>query len=376
MKIIVVETKKQMREFVRLPYMLFSNNPNFVPPLWIDENNAYTAKNNPILKNSDFRLFMALDDNNKPVGRSVAYIDHAFNNYNNSKIGFFGAFDCIDNKKTALLLIKAIEEWLCGHGMETIRGPIHPAAENWGFVLEGCAAPPVYMSPWNPEYYHDFFDCYMKSKDLLVYEADMQNGYELPERFNGFLERFLRRNPSISIRRLNMRRIHDDAKAILDISNCSLANNWGYVPLELSVMEDMLKKLKLIVDPDAVWMVEDNGQPVGYCLGFPDINIILSRTRGRLFPFGWYKLLSGVKKLRDYRLFGLAVHPRWHGKALDALMYIHLYQNLKAKKVRMEANYILEDNLHIKNALERLGLKRTKVYRIYEKPLIDANKPA
>lgn len=369
MRIITVQTKKQMRTFVRLPYMLFKDNPNFVPPLWVDENNAYTVKTNPILKNSDFQLFLVLDDNNKTIGRNIAYIDYTFNRYNNSKTGFFGAFDCIDNKEAGMLLINAAEEWLFKRGMETIRGPIHPAAENWGFVLKGYDSPPVYMSPWNPEYYHSFFACYEKAKDLLVYEADIQSGYELPERFNGFLERFLRRNSNISIRRLNMRRIRDDAKAILDISNSSLANNWGYVPLELSVMEDMLKKLKLIVDPDAVWMVEDNGQPVGYCLGFPDINVILSQIRGRLFPFGWYKLLKGAKKLRDYRLFGLAVHPRWHGKALDALMYIHLYQNLKAKNVRMEANYILEDNLHIKNALERLGLKRTKTYRIYEKPI-------
>ena len=134
-------------------------------------------------------------------------------------------------------------------------------------------------------------------------------------------------------------------------------------------MEDMLKKLKLIVDPDAVWMVEDNGKPVGYCLGFPDINSLISRIGGRLLPFGWLRLITGLKKLRDYRLFGLAVHPDWHGKALDALMYINLYKHLLAKKVRMEANYILEDNFHIKNALERLGLSRTKSYMIYQKPL-------
>ncbi|MEN6339510.1 MAG: hypothetical protein ABFD03_05235, partial [Clostridiaceae bacterium] len=86
-------------------------------------------------------------------------------------------------------------------------------------------------------------------------------------------------------------------------------------------------------------------------------------------PFGWLRLLLGVKKLRDYRLFGLAVSPEWRGRALDALMYIHLYQHLKAKKVRMEANYILEDNLYIKNSLERLGMRQIKTYRIYEKAL-------
>ncbi len=371
MQVTTVRSRKQMREFVRLPSRLFRGNPCYVPPIWLDEAHAYTGKANPILKNSDFELFLLLDDAGKPVGRTIAYIDHTFNNFYHAKTGFFGAFECIDDADGAALLVRTAEEWLAARGMNAIRGPIHPVAENWGFVFEGYDTPPVYMSPWNPAYYHDFFTStgYEKVKDLLVYDADMAKGYEIPERYDDFPARFMARYPGISIRRLDIKHIHNDARAIWEISNNSLLDNWGYVPLELPVMEDMLKKLKMIVDPDAVWMVEHEGKPVGFCLGFPDINILLKRINGNLLPFGWARLLFGVKKLRDYRLFGLAVNPEWHRRALDALMYIHLYQNLRPKNIRMEANYILEDNLHIRNALERLGMKKTKTYRIYEKPL-------
>ncbi|MDD5017724.1 MAG: hypothetical protein PHO15_06475 [Eubacteriales bacterium] len=372
MRIIKVKSKKEMRDFVHLPRMIHRDNPCYVPPIWMDEKNAYSSKDNPILANADFELFLVLDDEETPVGRTIAYVDHNFNRYYRVKMGFFGAFDCSDDDTAGRLLTRAAEEWLKEKGMETIRGPIHPVAENWGFVYKGYDSPPVYMSPWNPPYYHGFFTGYgyEKAKDLLVYEADIQSGYTLPPRFNEFCERFLKRCPGIKIRRLDMRRIKDDARSIWEISNTALANNWGYVPLELSVMEDMLRKLRLIVDPDAVWMVEDAGKAVGFCLGFPDINMLLKRIKGKMLPFGWARLILGVKKLRDYRLFGLAVHPDWQGKALDALMYINLYKNLVAKKVRMEANYILEDNLNIKNALEKLGMRHSKTYRIYEKPLI------
>ncbi|MCE5188331.1 MAG: hypothetical protein LLF75_04010 [Eubacteriales bacterium] len=371
MNVVAVCGKQQMRQFVRVPERIHGTSPCYVPPIWMDENHAYTGKTNPILKNSDFELFLALDDAGNPVGRTIAYIDHTFNRYNNTQIGFFGAFECINDPAAARQLMEASERWLREHGMEFVRGPIHPVAENWGFVFEGYDTPPVYMSPWNPEYYHSFFTGhgYEKVKDLLVYEADIGNGYTLPPRFDGFFKRFLARYPGISIRRLNMRNLRDDARAIWEISNLALADNWGYVPLELPVMEDMLRKLKLIVDPDAVWIVEYEGKPVGFCLGFPDINILLKRIDGKLLPFGWARLIFGAKKLRDYRLFGLAVNPEWHKRALDALMYIHLYENLKVKGIRMEANYILEDNLHIKNALERLGMRHNKTYRIYEKPL-------
>ena len=370
MRVIAVENKKQMRVFTELPKKLMRGYEHYIPPIWIDEKKAYTGKNNPILKNAEFSLLLLLDELGKAIGRCIVYIDLNHNKYYGEKTGFFGAYLCLDDKRAGGLLVSAAEKWLKEKGMDRIRGPINPAAEEWGFVLEGYDRDPVYMSPWNPPYYHDFFTQtgYGKVKDLLVYEADIAAGYRLPSRYEDFISRYKKRYPNIHIRRLNLKKIKQDAKAIWEISNIALADNWGYVPLELPVMEDMLKKLRLIVDPDAVWIVEDRGNPVGFCLGFPDINIILKAIDGRLLPFGWVKMLK-AKKLRDYRLFGLAVHPDWHGKGLDALMYINLYQHLKYKEIRMEANYILEDNNHIKNALEKLGMVKIKTYRIYEKML-------
>jgi ribosomal protein S18 acetylase RimI-like enzyme len=108
---------------------------------------------------------------------------------------------------------------------------------------------------------------------------------------------------------------------------------------------------------------------VGYALGFPDLNILLRRIRGRLLPFGFLTLLSGARRLRDYRLFGLAVLPAYHGMGLDVLLYVSLFEALQPRGVHLEANYILEDNARIRNALEKLELTRTKVYRVYEKRL-------
>ncbi len=372
MKIIKVRSKREMRAFVCLPKKIFKDQPNYVPPLWMDERKGYTAKNNPLLAISDFELFLVIDDLDQPIGRVIAYIDPSFNRHYQSNTGFFGAFDCIDNQEAASLLIRTAENWLLERGCDTIRGPINPVAESWGFVLDGYERDPVYLSPWNPTYYHSFFTAasYGKGSDLLVYEADANRGYLLPDRYDGFSQRFYERFPDVSIRRLDLKRIKKDARSIWEISNIALADNWGYVPLDLAVMEDMLRRLKLIVDPDAVLIAEAGGQAIGFCLGFPDINIILKAIHGHLLPFGWIRFLTGVKKLRDYRLFGLAVHPDWQGRALDAMLYINLYRNLSAKKIRMEANYILEGNTRIKNSIEKLDMIQIKTYRVYEKSLL------
>ena len=176
-----VTTKREMRDFVKLPAQLHSDSPYYVPPIWFDEKTAYYGRKNPILSNSDFILYILYDESGRPVGRTIAYIDFNHNRFYKAKIGFFGAFECIDDSEAAGILVEAAEKWSREKGMDSIRGPIHPVAENWGFVFEGYDSTPMYMSPWNPSYYHEFFVGYKKAKDLLVYEADMRKGYKLPE---------------------------------------------------------------------------------------------------------------------------------------------------------------------------------------------------
>jgi GNAT superfamily N-acetyltransferase len=262
----------------------------------------------------------------------------------------------VEDFTAALALDDAAGEWLSGRGMDRVRGPIHPVAESWGFLERGFDTPPVFMAPYNPPYYNEFMDRlgYAKAKDLLAYEGSTENGYRLPARFESFAEKLLARHPGLGVRKL---------------SNVAVADNWGFVPLDRGELMDMLKRLKPIADPEAIWFVEDRGRPVGYALGFPDLNIILKRIGGRLFPFGFLQVLFGVKKVKDYRLFGLAVLPEYHGMGLDVLLYIQLHRSLSGRIRRLEANYILEDNVKIRNALEKLDLELVKSYRVYEKAL-------
>ena len=125
----------------------------------------------------------------------------------------------------------------------------------------------------------------------------------------------------------------------------------------------MVKRLKTILDPDAVWFVEKDGKAVGYALGFPDINPVLRQIRGRLSPRGLFALLRAGKNCRRYRLFGLAVLPEYQSLGLDVLLYTYMHEALSPRGINMEANYILEDNLRIRNALEKLEMKLVKKYR-------------
>jgi GNAT superfamily N-acetyltransferase len=365
-----VRTPTDMRRFVFLPRRLYRDDPCWAPPLWADERRAYTARKNAVLSHSDFTLLLAEQDG-RTVGRSLVYIDHNFNAYNKTRTGFFGAFECVEDFAVARALDAAAERWLAGRGMDRVRGPIHPIAESWGFLKEGFDTPPVFMAPYNPSFYNGFMDRlgYGKAKDLLAYEGSPEKGYRIPPRFERFAGRLLARHPGLSVRRISMRHLERDADAVWRISNVSMADNWGFVPLERSELLDMIRRLRPITDPDAVWFVEDKGVPVGFALGFPDLNVILRRIGGRLLPFGFLRILLDAKKVKEHRLFGLAVMPEYHGRGLDVLLYLQLYRTLAHRIRRLEANYILEDNRKIRNALEKLGLKLVKTYRVYEKAL-------
>jgi GNAT superfamily N-acetyltransferase len=371
MRIREVATPADMRRFVYFPRDLYRDDPCWAPPLWIDERRAYSGRTNAILAHSDYSLILVEDNDGRVAGRSLVYVDHAFNGFYGTRTGFFGAFECVEDFGAARALDDAAVAWLKARGMERVRGPIHPVAESWGFLVEGLRAPPVFMAPYNPHYYNDFVRKlgYEKVKDLLAYDASTERNYTIPQRFSTFGARRLADGTGLSVRMLSMKDLARDADAILAISNEALKDNWGYVPLNRAEFQDMFRKLKPIADPEAIWFVEHQGRPVGYALGFPDLNMILRRIGGRLLPFGFLRLLFGIRRVTDYRLFGLAVLPAYHGKGLDALLYMQVYNALAPRIRRLEANYILEDNPNIRNALEKLGMDLVKTYRVYEKSL-------
>lgn len=365
-----VESKQELKDFIYLPRRIYRGNGFWIPPIWSDEKKSYDRSKNPILAQSDYQLYIAYRGG-IPAARAIAYIDHAFNDFFATEHCLFGAFESTNDMEAGSSLLEGIENWGRERGMGFIRGPIHPLAECWGFLLEGFDKSPVFMAPYNPPFYHDI--ClsrgYLKVKDLLAMEANGRTGYTMPARFLSFYDHFFKRNERFSVRPIRTKNILEDAEHIWHISNEGYRSNWGYVPVNREVMLDMVKKLKPIVSADAIWFVEDRGEPVAYCLGFPDINIAIKKSRGRLFPFGFLRLLAAPRTIRDYRLFGLAVLPAYHGYGLDVLLYVHLYQHLKPRNVRLEANYILEDNYMIRNALTKLGMQVVSSYRIYEKGL-------
>lgn len=366
MQVVPATTKAQVRDFALLPYTLYRHDPTWIPPLRSEQLRLFAPETNPLLRHCDYALFL-LRDAGRTVGRVAAFVDHLAVDYWRKNIGFFGSYECVDDAAASRLLLDTARDWLRARGMEIMRGPISFASQEWGFVVHGYEHPPTIMAPYNPPYYNAHAEAYglRKAKDLLVYEADVSRGYTIPERYLRLMDAVAERH-GVTLRPLNMKRYRQDAQIIMDLSNISIADNWGYYPVTEAEAEQMARDLKQIVHPEAVLIAEAEGRPIGFAMTLPDVNVLLRGLNGRLFPFGFIKLLWGLPRLRQYRFFALGVHPDYHGLGIDSLLYARTWQALAHKNVRVEIDYVLEDNVPMNNALKRLGVTHIKTYRVYE----------
>ena len=323
-----------------------------------------------MLGHCETQLFL-LVDGGEVIGRCSAFVDRLAVDYWGAPIGLFGSFECVEKEEGAHLLLEAARDWLKGMGMKSMRGPWSFASQEWGLEIEGGNRRPVILAPHNPSYYADYFESFglKKAIDLLAYLADTADGYQFPERYLTLTEKTQTRY-GVTVRSVDMKDLENEVMKIVDLSNRSISNNWGYTPVTQDEARAMARGLRQIVNPDVILIAENHeGVPIGFALSLPDINTLLKDMDGRMLPFGWLKLLSGLRNIRQYRMWGLGVVPEYQWKAIDTLLCKATYQALKDINVCMEINYVLEDNHRMNNALMKLGVRPIRRYRVYEMPI-------
>jgi len=370
MKITRVITKADQKRFIKLPYQLYKNDPVWVPPLLDEQKSQFDAKRNPTLDHCTYALFL-LEDDRRTIGRIAAFIDLIALDTWKKPIGLFGYYECIKNETASQMLLNAAAGWLRDNGMKEMRGPWSFVSQEWGLVIEGFTPSPTVMAPYNPPYYVDHMNRYnlQKVKDLLIYYISAAEGYKIPDRIMMQTDKVAKRY-GVKVRPVDMKHYGEDLKRVIDLSNRSLADNWGYTSVTKAEAEAIGRDLKPIIQPKGVLFAEDSeGNTIGFAIALPNVNVLLNGLNGRLFPFGWFKLLRGFPKLTNYRLFALGVVPEYHGKGIDSLIYRSLCESLYTPDIWMEINYVLEDNNPMNNAIRKLNAKPLRRYRIYQKEI-------
>ncbi|MFH1958129.1 MAG: hypothetical protein ABIJ15_06600 [bacterium] len=369
MEIKQVQTAGQLKQFILLPYKVYKNDPFWVPPLMSETKELFSSEN-PFWKHSVKALFIVYDGKNA-VGRIAAIIDENHNKFHGEKCGFFGFFECFENVEISRLLFQASEIWLREKGMKIVRGPVNPSTnDECGLLIDGFDDPPQIMMTYNKPYYVDFITDggFYKAKDLLAFIMNVGEGPA--GRLMPLAERVLKRNPQISVRRINMKDFAGEVETIMDIYNSAWEKNWGFVPMTRDEIYYLAKKLKQVIDPEILWISFYGRTPAGFLMALPNLNEALKKINGLLTPVSILKLLYFSKRIKSLRLITLGVKKQFQKLGLEILLYAKSLEAASRKGYKKcEFSWILEDNVLTNRAAEMMAGKVYKKYRIFEKPL-------
>jgi hypothetical protein len=362
----------QLSEFIRFPWVVYREDPNWVPHLIVERKEFLSPRKNPFFRHADVAFFLCRRDG-RIVGRIAAIINHLHNRFHEEKTGFFGLFECLNDADAASALFNTVARYLKERGMIVMRGPANMSSnDEWGLLVEGFDQPPQIMMTYNPRYYIDLVEAngFTKAKDLLAYEMGVPR--TIPERLTRGVNLILKRN-EFTIRKLNMKRFNEEVQAVKRVYNAAWEKNWGFVPMTDEEFDYLGKQMKPVVDPDLMFFAEHKGEPVGFCLSVPNIHEALIKVRdGRLFPTGLFKILWNTRKgkMKSLRVITLGVTREHRNSGIDAVFYYHCFVEGMRKGYRWgELSWILEDNTAMNRAIENLGGRVYKRYRIYDAPL-------
>ncbi len=371
-----VSGAKEKKDFIRFQYEVYRSEPNFVPPLLIDREELLDAKKNPWFEFGTLELFLARRDG-KIVGRIAALDDPNYNKFHGTKIGWFGLFECIDDARVAKALFETAEKWVRARGMTEILGPANLSSNNeWAFLAEGFDQPPVLMMPYSPKYYLGLAEAcgYAKVKDLWAWHVDIRSGP--PEKVRRVAEK-MRTREGIVVRQANMKDWENEVRRIKEIYNAAWEKNWGFVPMTDREFDHLAKGLKMILVPELTLIAEVKGEPVAFAITLPDANQAIKKANGRLttfgVPIGLVKMLLEMKRIKSGRLAILGIKQGFRRRGIDSILMLDTVLN--AQKLGWwggEIGWTLEDNDLVNRAIELFGAKKSKTYRVYGKPLVEA----
>lgn len=375
-----VISKADRKTFVDLGMRFAAETPYSVPQLRSEMLELVDPVKNPFFEHARVELMIAYRGG-KPVGRISAHIDELalelpVKQGMGPGTGMFGYFDAED-ETIGHALLTAAEDWLRTEGMTRVIGPISMSIwEEPGLLTLGHDHAPVILMGHHPAQYQGWIESYHYTacKRLLTYELDAT------KEFSPLIQRIVKsceRNPGIVMRSANKARFADEVRIILHILNDAWSENWGFVPFTDREIAHAAKKLKPLIHPELVRIVELNGRPVAFLLTLPDVNKVLADINGKLLPFGWFKLLKWSKKPldSDMRVPLMGVLKEFHNSRLASQLAFMMIDAVRRDSFdrfntqRGEVGWILDDNQGMIAIADAIDGTINREYLIYEKPL-------
>lgn len=370
-----VRTRRELKRFVKLPFRLHRESDQWVPPLVFERMQFLDRRKNPWFEHGEAEYLLAERDG-EPMGRITAHVDSRWDEFQGGKDAMFGFFEAAEDPEVVRALFDAAAEWAQARGRERLLGPMDfTTNDEIGILIEGFERAPMILEPWHPPYYQRLIEAegFGKAMDVLMWElrmGELKEGEKFDPSIHEAAEKALQ-DEGITIRNMRKRDMAGEVRRFMDVYNEAWGDNWGFVPITDAEVEFQAKNLKQVLDEEWTFMAEKDGEVIGAALTLPDINQVLAGMNGRLLPFGWAKFLLGKRKIDRLRVFALGVKHDYRHTGVAAGLYLeHIKMAALPDKIKWgEMGWILETNKPMNRAMEGMGGKIVKKYRLYERSL-------
>ena len=364
-----VRSRADLMRFIRLPWRVYRNSPQWVPPLIFERRQFLDRAKNPFFEHGDMELFLAWRGRD-PVGRISAQYDEDFNAHQQNDWGFFGFFECLDDPEAANALLAAAEGWLRERRHDRMVGPFdNTMNDEAGVLIEGFELKPMIKQPWQHPYYQDLLEGAGLSKaiDLYMWNLEVEGRSAVKDAIWAMAEAAEKQH-GVTLRHMKKKQLEREAKAFVDVYNAAWKDNWGFTPMRYEDFEHAAREMKPLLSENWLMACEKDGETIGVALTVPDFNQAFERANGRLLPFGWARLLARLPRIDRVRVGWLGVKPEYQHTGVAALLYReHFDMAASTPQTGGEMGWILETNDNMNRAMEGMGGRIVKKYRVYEK---------
>ena len=359
--------KKRVKDFLDLPFRIYKDIPQWVPPLRMDDRVRLNPKRHPFYKHSQAGFFLAYEGT-RPIGR-IAVMDHrVYNEYNNEETAFFYLFECKNDQQIADVLFEAAFKWARARGLTRILGPKgFTVMEGFGLLVKGFEHRPAFGQPYNPPYYPELIESVGFQPERDVVSGYLGTDLEFPPRIHELAERIAERRGL----RIARYRTRQDLRALVpklkDLYNSALRGTGGNAPITDDEADAMASQLLWFSDPRLIKIVMKGDEPVGFLMAYPDISAALQKTKGRVFPFGWITLLREFKRTDWVNLNGMGLIPEYRGSGGTAILYSEIFKSATetGQFNHGEVVQIGMENAKMQREMENFGIDLYKMHRTY-----------
>ena len=364
-------TEGDFEGFFEAPFSCYGDDTRYVSPMKPDLKRLLGHADNPFFDGHGSGTFFVLRRGGRPVGRISAHVHHDSNDRYGTRKGFFGLFDCIDDREVAKALLGAAEGWVRSHGCTQIAGNfVLTAVQEIGVVTGGFDRAPYTAMHFNPPHIPRLLQAcgYAPTFPMSTFELDL-DAFD-PECLVGTKHRELDESPELEWVGLDRRRFKQAAGEVREILNVSFAENPMFVPLSSEEFSFQAAGLMWVVDGRLSQLARMGGKPMGVLACIPDMNPLIRSTRSRVqlsTPVHYLRHRFGRR--RAVIVFG-GVHPAAQNRGLGAILLRRVTTALKsAGYTSLGITWVSRQNGPSMRFMEKLGAEPLHELAIFEKAL-------